>query len=156
LIEIRTRDTEKSAAFYENLFGWKVIEKETANGLDVWIFDMGGEPRTQTFRRGGIWFRPECEPLSIMVYIVVYDTNSILNKVTELGGKVIIPKTQQGPVFRACFTDLDGNLFGLWEERKDERSLKKRESEFCRFTLQILVSPSAQSYDMLVKNIPNL
>ncbi len=120
-VEIRTRDTKKSAKFYENLFGWKVIEKENAEGLDVWIFDTGGEPRIQTLRRGGIWLRPEGEPLGVVVYIVVNDIESILKKVAELGGKVVTPKTQQGAAFRAFFTDPDGNLFGLWEERKDEK-----------------------------------
>lgn len=120
-VEIRTKDTEKSAMFYENLFGWKVIEKETADGLDVWIFDTGGEPRIQTLRRGGIWLRPEGEPLGIVVYIVVNDIECILKKVMEQGGEVVRPKTQQGPAFRACFTDPDGNLFGLWEERNDEK-----------------------------------
>ena len=57
-IEIRTRDIETTASFYEALFGWKVIEKETADGFDVWIFDTGGEPRVQNLRRGGIGLRP--------------------------------------------------------------------------------------------------
>ena len=121
-VEIRTKDTKKSAMFYGKLFGWKIIEKETADGLDVWIFDTGGEPRIQTLRRGGIWLRPEGEPLGIVVYIVVNDIEAILKKVTELGGKVVTPKIQQGPAFRACFTDPDGNVFGLWEDKKDENS----------------------------------
>ena len=37
-VEIRTRDTEKAATFYENLFGWKIIRKEIAEGSDYWIF----------------------------------------------------------------------------------------------------------------------
>ena len=57
-IEIRTGDIEETARFYEGLFGWKVTEKETADGFDVWIFDTGGEPRVQNLRRGGMWLRP--------------------------------------------------------------------------------------------------
>ena len=118
-IEIRIRDMEKSAKFYESLFGWKIVEKETAGGSDVWIFDTGDEPRVQTIRCGGMWSRPEGESLGIVVYIVVDNIESILKKVTELGGKVVTSKTPQGPArFRACFTDPDGNLFGLWEENK--------------------------------------
>jgi len=55
-IEIRTNDIEKTARFFESLFGWKITEKETADGFDVWIFDTGDEPRLQNLRRGGIWF----------------------------------------------------------------------------------------------------
>jgi predicted enzyme related to lactoylglutathione lyase len=116
-IEIRTSDIEETANFYESLFGWKIIEKETAEGSDVWIFDTAGEPRLQNLRRGGIWLRPEGEPLGVVVYIVVEDIEAVLKKVTELGGKVITPKTPQGPAYRACFTDPSGNLFGLWEEK---------------------------------------
>jgi predicted enzyme related to lactoylglutathione lyase len=44
-IEIITRDIEETANFYESLFGWKIIKKETAEGFDVWFFDTAGEPR---------------------------------------------------------------------------------------------------------------
>ncbi|MCK4432442.1 MAG: VOC family protein, partial [Methanomicrobia archaeon] len=36
-IEIRTGDIEKTAAFYENLFGWKVVQKIDAEGSPYWI-----------------------------------------------------------------------------------------------------------------------
>ena len=53
-IEIRTRDIETTATFYESLFGWKVTEKETADGFDVWVFDTGGVSRvSRTFKEEG-------------------------------------------------------------------------------------------------------
>ena len=115
-IEIKTGNIEETANFYESLFGWKIIEKEIAEGFDVWIFDTGGEPRLQNLRRGGIWLRPKGESLGVVVYIVVENIETILKRVTERGGKVVTPKTPQGPAYRACFTDPSGNLFGLWEE----------------------------------------
>jgi len=57
-IEIRTHDIEATAAFYESLFGWSITDKQTADGLDVWILDTGGEPRVENLRRGGIWLIP--------------------------------------------------------------------------------------------------
>ena len=117
-VEIKTKNIEEAANFYERLFGWKIVEKETAEGSDVWIFDTGGEPRVQNIRCGGMWSRHEGEPLGVVVYIVVDDIDSILKKVTKLGGKVVTFKTPQGPGFRACFTDPDGNTFGLWEDRR--------------------------------------
>jgi predicted enzyme related to lactoylglutathione lyase len=116
-IEIKTRNIEETAHFYESLFGWRITEKETAEGFDVWLFDTGGEPRVQNLRRGGIWLRPTDEPLGIIVYVVVGDIQAILEKVTELGGKVVAPKTPQGPAYRAYFTDPSGNMLGLWEEK---------------------------------------
>jgi predicted enzyme related to lactoylglutathione lyase len=116
-IEIMTRDIETTAAFYEDVFDWKVIKKDTADGSDVWIFDTGGEPRMENLRRGGIWLRPLHEPVGVVVYIVVDDIDSILKKVSELGGRVVVPRTPQGSSHRACFADPSGNTFGLWEEK---------------------------------------
>jgi len=118
-IEIATRNVAETASFYERLFGWQIIQKETADGFDVWIFDTGGEPRVQNLRRGGIWSRPDDEPLGIVVYIVVDDIEATLKKVRELGGEVVASKIPQGPAYRAYFTDPSGNLFGLWEEKNN-------------------------------------
>jgi predicted enzyme related to lactoylglutathione lyase len=93
-VEIKTRSARDTAHFYESLFGWKVIQRETADGFDVWIFDTGGEPRAENLRRGGI-----------------------LQRARELGGKVIAGKTRQGPAYRAYFADPSGNRWGLWEEK---------------------------------------
>ena len=116
-IEIRTSDIEKTAQFYESLFGWRITEKETAGGSEVWIFDTGSEPRLQNLRRGGIWLRPQSEPLGIVVYIVVDDIEATLNRVVELGGKATTPKAPLGAGYGAYFTDPSGNLFGLYEEK---------------------------------------
>lgn len=115
-IEIRTRDIERIADFYENLFGWQIVQKVDSEGLDYWIFDTGDKPRVENIQRGGIWLRPGGETLGVVVYVLVDDIEAFLKRVTELGGKTVTPKTPQGPAFRACFTDPDGNMLGLWEE----------------------------------------
>ncbi|MGC9335117.1 MAG: VOC family protein [Anaerolineae bacterium] len=103
---------------HERLFGWKVIRKDLADGADVWIFDTGGEPRLENLRRGGIWERPEDDPLGVVVYVEVDDIEAVLHKVRELGGTVITGKTPQGRAFRACFADPSGNRMALWEEKE--------------------------------------
>lgn len=115
-VEIRTRDTERATEFYENLFGWKVVRRETAEGSDYWIFDTGDEPRIENIRRGGMWLRPDDANVGVVVYVLVEDIETVLKRVTDLGGEVVVPKTPQGPAFRAYFTDPDGTLFGLWKE----------------------------------------
>ena len=116
-IEIKTRDVERTARFYESVFGWRITKKEMADGFDVWIFDTGGEPRVENLRRGGIWLRPKDEPLGVVVYIVVEEIGSILKRVIELGGEVVGQKTPQGSGYRAYFADPNGNVLGLWEEQ---------------------------------------
>ena len=119
-IEIRTGDIGETAQFYESLFGWKVTQKLEADGSDVWLFDTGDAPRLENLRRGGIWLRPQGEPLGVMVYILVEDIEATLRKVSELGGKVLSPKTPQGSkAFRASFSDPSGNHLSLWEENND-------------------------------------
>lgn len=117
-LEIRTRNIEEGAAFYEGVFGWTVVEEETTEGVDYWIFDTGGEPRIENLRRGGMWLRPDGETLGVVVYIVVDDIEATLKKVTESGGTTVTPKTPQGAGARACFSDPSGNVLGLWEEKK--------------------------------------
>jgi predicted enzyme related to lactoylglutathione lyase len=115
-VETRVGDTGRAAAFYESLFGWQVVRKETADGSDYWIFDTGDEPRTENLRRGALWLRSDEADLGTVPYIVVEDIDAALRKAVELGGKVIAPKAVQGTAFKAYFTDPDGNLFGLWQE----------------------------------------
>ena len=116
-IEIKTNDIEITARFYEDLFGWRITDKEMTNGSDVWIFDTGGEPRIQNLRRGGIWARPKGEPLGVVVYVVVDDIEATLKRVAELGGTPVAPKAPVGGGYGAYFTDPSGNLFGLYQER---------------------------------------
>jgi predicted enzyme related to lactoylglutathione lyase len=115
-IEIRVPHTETAAAFYESLFGWQVVRQETADGSDYWIFDTGGQPRSENLRRGAYWLRSNEAHLGVVPYVVVKDIDAVLRKVVELGGKVVAPRTPQGAAFRAYFTDPHGNLFGLWQE----------------------------------------
>jgi len=115
-IEIRATDIEKTASFYEHVFGWQIVHTEIADGSDYWIFDTGAEPRMQNIRRGGIWLRPEGASPGVLVYIVVHDIDEVLQKVARLGGEIVVPKTPEGPAFKAYFTDPSGNMFGLWEE----------------------------------------
>ena len=117
-VEIRVRDVEKTAQFYETLFGWRITRKETAEGSDYWIFDTGGKPRMENIKRGGMWLRPEGESVGVVVYIVVDNIESVLDKVTEQGGRIVTPKTPHGSAFHAYFTDPSGNIFGLREEKR--------------------------------------
>jgi uncharacterized protein len=117
-IEIRTHDMESTAAFYESLFGWRITDRQTADGLDVWILDTGGEPRVENLRRGGIWLRPKGEPLGFVVYVLVDDIEATLEHVTQLGGEVVGRRIPVGAGHAAYFTDPSGNLVALYEERK--------------------------------------
>jgi len=115
-VEIHVTDVERAADFYHGLFGWSILAKDMAGGSDVWIFDTGGTPRTENLSRGGLWLRPTSEQLGVVVYILVDDIDATLQRASARGGHVVVPRTPQGSSFRACFSDPDGNVLGLWEE----------------------------------------
>jgi predicted enzyme related to lactoylglutathione lyase len=112
-----TGDAQRAALFYETLFGWQVVHKETADGSDYWIFDTGDEPRAENLGRGALWLRPDDADHRVVVYVVVEDIDAVLGEVADLGGAVTAPKTPQGSAFKAYVADPDGNVLGLWQER---------------------------------------
>lgn len=119
-VEIRTRDIARAGDFYENVFSWRVVDRETADGSDYWIVDTGDEPRVENLRRAGIWLTPEGRGVGVVVYVVVEDIDAVLARVGEFGGESLGPKVGEGRAFKAYFRDPDGNLFGLWEEGSSE------------------------------------
>jgi len=116
-VEIRTNDIEKSANFYESLFGWKVTDKGSTEGFNLWIFNTQGEPRIDNLRRGGIWARPSGEAQGVIVYIVVEKIDALLTRVKELGGEVTSPITEVGGGYVALIADPCGNQFGLYQDK---------------------------------------
>ncbi len=118
-VEIGTKNLEKTARFYEKLFGWKIVGKDTGDGLGYWIFDTKSKPRLGNLQRGGMGLRPESEAPGVMVYIFVDNIETTLRKAVQLGGKVVRHRTAEGSRFKAFFADPDGNMFGLWEEPKE-------------------------------------
>ncbi len=80
---------------------------------------LGAIPFTkiENLRRGGIWLRPEGEPLGIVVYVVVDDIEATLRRVVEFGGRVVSTKAPLAGGYGAFFTDPSGNLLGLFEDR---------------------------------------
>lgn len=99
-VEIRIPDTGRAVAFYESLFDWQVVRKETADGSNYLIFDTGDEPRLENLRRGALWLRPGDTGLGIVVYIAVDDIDATLRRAVELGGAVVLPKTAQGLAYK--------------------------------------------------------
>ncbi|MFB0567267.1 MAG: VOC family protein, partial [Candidatus Bathyarchaeia archaeon] len=69
---------------------------------------------------GGMWRFPKGKTLGVLVYILVDDIDKTLEKVKQLGGKVVAPKSIEGENAMATFADPDGNLFGLYEYAKKQ------------------------------------
>ncbi len=70
----------------------------------------------ENLRRGALWLRPDDAGLGVVTYIIVENIEIVLQKVADLGGKIVLLKTLHVLAFKAYFTDPDSNLFGLWQE----------------------------------------
>jgi predicted enzyme related to lactoylglutathione lyase len=107
-VEFSASDPEKSAQFYESIFGWKITRFP---GMEYISFSSesgpGGGFPTATGR---------VKPGDVFVYIEVEDIEKTLAKVTSNGGKIWIPKYSiPGVGNMAFFLDPSGNKVALME-----------------------------------------
>ena len=115
--EIPANDVEKMKKFYEEIFGWKIIQYP--GPIDYWVIqtvptDSEGMPQRPGVN-GGMYPRlqSEAKPLN---YFSVESITDFLKKIQKLGGKVISPKQEVPDVgWVAAATDPEGNQFALIE-----------------------------------------
>ena len=110
--DVPADDIKRAKQFYEDLFDWK-IEKVPGpmEYYNIFTMDDDGKPGVG----GGMGSRGAPDQ-RIINYIGVNDINEYLEKVTDLGGTILMPKTTiPGFGYLATFQDLEGNAIGLWE-----------------------------------------
>jgi hypothetical protein len=115
--EIPANDVEKLKKFYEEVFGWKIIEYP--GPIDYWMIqtvpaDPEGMPKRPGVN-GGMYKKtlPEVKPLN---YFSVESITDYLEKITKLGGSVLSPKQEVQEVgWVAAAVDPEGNQFALIE-----------------------------------------
>lgn len=113
--EICGSDAAKTREFYSKLFGW---EYQMFGAMDYGIVAAAGEGSIG----GGVFGAPadQTKPY-VTFYVHVDDLGSALRDAEKLGGKTCMPPTpipDMGSM--AMFSDLDGNLVGLFSEKKIE------------------------------------
>jgi predicted enzyme related to lactoylglutathione lyase len=107
-IDIPADDLTRATTFYGDLFGWKIEEAPGFEGYPMWqapnkISGGGFGPRDGELR----------VPRS---YVEVDSIDATLAKATELGGRVVKPKTEISPTsWWAVLEDTEGNEIGLYE-----------------------------------------
>lgn len=112
--EVPSDDVDRALKFYSNVSDWKT-EKIILNGIDhFFIF-----PKDQDDESFGHITKRERHFDSIINYMGITSFASYHKRVTNNGGKVIIPKTAINDIgFYSLCEDSEGNKFGLWEENK--------------------------------------
>ena len=109
--EIYGDDPEGLAAFYRELFGWRI---ERAEGVDYWriAIDAGAAP----LKAGGIARRPAFSHSGWMNFVEVELLDATLETATRLGGSVLKPKTAvPRTAWHAVIAAPAGNPFPAWQ-----------------------------------------
>jgi uncharacterized protein len=109
--ELHTRDHAGAVAYYQQVFGW---DTHVAGDTDEFRYTTLGEGDSQA---AGIYDASASLPDGVAakwsVYFGVADTDAALNRIVELGGKIVVP-AEDTPYGRlATATDSTGAEFKL-------------------------------------------
>ncbi len=107
-IELPATDIERSAAFYADVFGWRIRQRGDGHTA---FDDTTGEV-------SGTWVtgRPPSREPGLLVYIMVDDAVAMVERVIAHGGEIVQPIGADAPEVTARFRDPAGNVVGLYQQ----------------------------------------
>jgi predicted enzyme related to lactoylglutathione lyase len=107
-IEIPAIDVERSAAFYRDVFGWRIRQRGDGHTA---FDDTTGEV-------SGTWVlgRPAAAEPGLLLYVMVDSVAESADAVVANGGEIVQPIGADAPEITARFRDPAGNVIGLYQE----------------------------------------
>jgi predicted enzyme related to lactoylglutathione lyase len=109
--ELHTREYGASVAFYRGAFGWDTHTMSDTDEFRYTTLGEGDDALAGIMDASG--FMPEGAPATWSIYFAVEDVDAALEKIVELGGKIVEP-AQDTPYGRlAEAADPTGTLFKL-------------------------------------------
>ena len=109
-IEMPAIDVDRSALFYQTVFGWNIRKRgDGATAFDDTVNEVSG---TWVLNR-----KPMTE-VGLLFYIMVDSVEQTIEMVLANGGKLVQPIGMDAPEITARFTDPAGNIIGLYQEPK--------------------------------------
>lgn len=109
--EINADDPKRAIKFYTAVFGWEIVK--WGGPIDYWLVTTG--PDDEPGINGGLMKRMDPHSTTVNT-ITVPSVDEFTKKVSEEGGKVIVPKQAiPGVGYMAYCQDTEGNTFGLME-----------------------------------------
>lgn len=117
--ELPVDDVKRAQDFYGQIFGWEfntfdMPSGEPYYGVRTTEVDDKFQPKNPGTINGGMMKR--ANPGQVFTnYINVESIDDVLAKVTNMGGKVMMPKSEIAPGMGwiALFQDTEGNMMGL-------------------------------------------
>ena len=112
-IEIPAAEIQRSADFYEKVFGWRIRQRSDGH---IAFDDTTGEV-------SGTWVqrRPPSKDPGLLVYIMVDSVAASVEAVIAHGGEIVQPIGADAPEITARFRDPGGNVIGLYQEPSESR-----------------------------------
>ena len=107
-VEIPATDLKRSAAFYEEVFGWRL--RHRGDGKTAFDDTTGEVSGTWVLGRS-----VAAEP-GLLVYIMVDSVAATTDAVIANGGEIVQPIGADAPEITARFRDPAGNVVGLYQE----------------------------------------
>jgi len=107
-----SKEPEKTAAFYSELFGWRI---DANNPMGYRRIDTGSTQGIQ----GGIWPAPPQSPSFAQLFVGVDDVKVAVSRAEKLGARLLIPPTvlPEGDEM-AVLHDPQGLSFAVWRKAK--------------------------------------
>ena len=107
-IEIPASDIQRSAEFYEKVFGWRIRQRD--NGSIA--FDDGVGEVSGTWVTG----RQSSATPGLLIYIMVNSVAATIESIIANGGELAQPIGVDAPEITARFRDPAGNVIGLYQQ----------------------------------------
>jgi predicted enzyme related to lactoylglutathione lyase len=113
--EIPAVNIEKLKKFYEEVFGWQIIQ--AAGPIEYWLIQTVPVDANGMLLRPGVnggMYKKQQSDVKPLNYFAVESISDFLAKIERLGGKVIQPKQEVPNVgWIAAAQDPEGNQFAL-------------------------------------------
>ena len=106
-LRIPANDADRSAAFYEAVFGWAVRGDREDPAIEDGTGHVIGHFRADQQPAGEAGVRP---------YIYVERIDETLDKVVAEGGEVVTAPYPEGDLWVATIGDPSGNVIGVWQQ----------------------------------------
>jgi len=115
--EIPAKDPAKLSQFYSKLFGWSFEKWEgSGEGMDYWIIKTRDKDDSVGVD-GGMMKKTDPNQIPLN-YVRVESGDAVSKKLVQLGGKIIMPKTEIPNMGHfAIALDPEGNGFGIFESK---------------------------------------
>lgn len=110
--DVRSRDVERSRAFYSNLFGWQVADVD-AGGKTIPFLTDGGAPWGGFTELGPA---DERQPAWVP-YVPVADVDKAAAEAVELGATIVRPRMELPQGSLVAITEPGGATLCLWQDR---------------------------------------